>query len=53
MKTEEITNNLSAEDLNKNEVSGKPVKEKKSGQKNQIFQTTIRKTGFALLFLLI
>jgi hypothetical protein len=53
MKTEEITNNLSAEDLNKNEVSGKPVKEKKPGQKNQFFQTTIKKTGFALLFLLI
>ena len=53
MKTEETTNNLSAEDLNKSDVSEKPVKEKKPGQKNQFFQTTIKKIGFALLFLLI
>ena len=43
MKTEETTNNLSTEDLNKSEVSGKPAKDKKSGQKNQFFQTTIKR----------
>ncbi len=53
MKTEETTNNLSAEDLNKSEVSEKSSKDKKSGQKNKFFQTTIKKIGFALLFLLI
>ena len=53
MKTEESTNNLSAEDLKKSDVSTKPVKDKKSGQKNQFFLTTIKKIGFALLLLLI
>ena len=53
MKTEESTNNLSAEDLKKSDVSKKPVKDKKSGQKNQFFLTTIKKIGFALLLLLI
>lgn len=53
MKTEETTNNLSSEDPNKSELSGKPVKDKKSGQKNQFFQTTVKKIGFAFLFLLI
>ena len=53
MKTEETTNKLSSENLKKSEVSGEPVKDKKSDQKNQFFQTTIKKIGFALLFLLI
>jgi len=53
MKTEESTNNLSAEDLKKSDISKKPVKDKKSGQKNQIFLTTIKKIGFAFLLLLI
>ena len=53
MKTEESTNNLSAEGLEKSDVLKKPVKDNKSGQKNQFFLTTIKKIGFALLFLLI
>ena len=53
MKTEESKNNLPAEDPKKSDVSKKPVKDKKSGQKNQFFLTTIKKIGFAFLLLLI
>jgi hypothetical protein len=53
MKTEETTNNLSTEGLKKNDLSEKPVKNEKSAQKNSFFQATIKKIGFALLFLLI
>lgn len=53
MKTDESPNNLPAEDLKKSDVVKKPVQDKKSEQKNQIFMTTIKRIGFALLFLLI
>jgi len=53
MNTEETSNNISTESLNKKNESVKPVKDKKSGQKNPFFQATIKKIGFALLFLLI
>ncbi len=53
MKTEEIATNLSAESKKKSDMSGKPVKDKKSGQKYPFLHTTIKKVGFALLFLLI
>jgi len=53
MKTEESTKNLSTEGQNMNGVPKKPVKDKKSTQKKSFFQTTIKKIGFALLFLLI
>jgi len=53
MNTEETSNNVSAERLNKKNESAKPVKDKKSGQKKPFFQATIKKIGFALLFLLI
>ena len=53
MKNEETTNSLPAESSNKSDVSEKQAKKKKSEQKNLFLQTTIKKVGFALLFLLI
>ncbi len=53
MNTEETSNNVSTESLNKKNESVKPIKDKKSGQKNPFFQATIKKIGFALLFLLV
>ena len=53
MNTEETSNNVSTESLNKKNESVKPVKDKKSGQKNPFFQATIKKIGFAFLFFLI
>ncbi len=53
MKTKETTNNLSVEEPKKSLVSRKPGNDKKSGEKNPFLQATIKKIGFALLFLLI
>lgn len=53
MNTEETSNNVSTESLKKKNESVKSVKDNKSGQKNPFFQATIKKIGFALLFLLI
>ncbi len=53
MNTEETSKNASAESLNKKNESVKPAMNKKPEQKTPFFQATIKKIGFAFLFLLI
>lgn len=53
MNTEETSNNASTENIKKKSEPIKPVKDKKSDQKNPFLQATIKKIGFALFFLLI